>query len=379
MAKAMVESWKLATISMWAERLDKSEALNLIVNNFTWNDLWESAAEINRLCKARDMTRHIPKNQDQGDLKDRVRVLGNAMIESLQELKSRKDNPVFVVTSEQLFQVPGVVKDNVQTEPAVTARLDNIEKMVETLTKGFNDMKAAKVEHFPSLQVNGAAVQAGLGQAGAHGGVGTRSRTAASDFRVRSVSPSVKRSAYEAQLHGEQGQHGEHHRQGQGHQSQVDQGYSWSQVVGRNQGRRPRPVQHGTAQVKVAGGEAAPYDIVIGNTNPGSTEEIVKKVLLHVSESMTDELKLQEPLEILEIECLTKPRDDGRRIWTKTWRVQVPSRFKEYMQRPESFPAGWTTRRYFPPRPPRPPVPELDPTAAQPPGKRANLGVQAPH
>ena len=207
------------------------------MNNFTWNDLWESAAEINRLCKARDMSRHIPKNQDQGDLKDRVRVLGNAMIESLQELKSRKDNPVFVVTSEQLFQVPGVVKDSIQAEPAVTARLDNIEKMVEGLTKGFNEMKASKIDHFPSLQVNGAAVQAGLGQAGAglHGSGGTRSRAAASEFRMRSVSPSVKRSAYEAQLHGEQVQHGQQHYQGQGHPPQADQGYSWSQVVGRNQ------------------------------------------------------------------------------------------------------------------------------------------------
>ena len=155
-----MESWKLATISMWAQRLDKAEALNLIVKNFTWNDLWESASEINRLCKARDMSKHIPKNQDQGDLKDRVRVLGNAMLESLQELKNREDNPVFVVTSEQLFNVPGVVKDNVQTEPAVTARLDNIEQMVEALTKGFNEMKTVKnihpcVEQFPSLRVNG--------------------------------------------------------------------------------------------------------------------------------------------------------------------------------------------------------------------------------
>ena len=176
-----MESWKLATISMWAQRLDKAEALNLIVKNFTWNDLWESASEINRLCKARDMSKHIPKNQDQGDLKDRVRVLGNAMLESLQELKNREDNPVFVVTSEQLFNVPGVVKDNVQTEPAVTARLDNIEQMVEALTKGFNEMKTVKnihpcVEQFPSLKVNGEAVHDGLGQTGAQGGGGVRTR-----------------------------------------------------------------------------------------------------------------------------------------------------------------------------------------------------------
>ena len=50
----------------------------------------------------------------------------------------------YVVSSGNLFQVPGVIKDNVNDEPAVTARLDNIEKMVENLTKGFNEMKAEK-------------------------------------------------------------------------------------------------------------------------------------------------------------------------------------------------------------------------------------------
>ena len=129
--------------------------------------------------------------------------------------------------------------------------------------------------------------------------------------------------------------------------------------------------------MKVDGCEAAPYDVVIGNTNPGSTEEIIKRVLVHVAENMVEELKLKEPLEMLEVECLTKPRDDGRRIWTRTWRVQVPNKFKDHILRPEAFPAGWTTRRYFPPRAPRPPVPELDPTVAQPPGKKANLGAEA--
>ena len=75
----------------------------------------------------------------------------------------------------------------------------------------------------------------------------------------------------------------------------------------------------------------------------------------------------------MEVECLTKPREDGRRVWTKTFRVQVPHKFREHMLRPEAYPAGWTTRKYFPPRTPRPAVPELHPTAAQPPVKKANL------
>ena len=208
----------------------------------------------------------------------------------------------------------------------------------------------------------------------------------------------MKRTAHEAELHDRQAaQYAEHHH------DQAGQGGLWSTVAGRNrggrnqgggnqgvgnngggnqagrnQGRRQRPVQQGTAQVKVDGCEAAPYDVVIGNTNPGSTEEIIKRVLVHVSENMAEGLKLKEPLEILEVECLTKPREDGRRIWTRTWRVQVPSKFKDHILRPEAFPAGWTTRRYIPPRAPRPPVPELDPTGTQPPERKLTWASRLP-
>ena len=145
----------------------------------------------------------------------------------------------------------------------------------------------------------------------------------------------------------------------------------------RNQGRKTkpqRPVQHGTAKVDVAGGEAAPYDVVIGNTNPGSTKDIISEVLKKVSQQVPEDMKLQYPLEILKVECLTKAREDGKRVWVKTWRVQVPNKFTEYMLRPEAYPAGWTTRKYFPPRAQRPPVPNIDPTVGQPPVKRANVG-----
>ena len=63
----------------------------------------------------------------------------------------------------------------------------------------------------------------------------------------RSRSPSIKRSAEQAEL-----------------QSQVPQETPWSTVAGRNQGRRQRTVQYGTAKVPVtARGEAAPYSVVL--------------------------------------------------------------------------------------------------------------------
>ena len=103
---------------------------------------------------------------------------------------------------------------------------------------------------------------------------------------ARDRSPSVKRSAEEAELHAS---------------GVIQPGLEvpWSKVAGRQQqgqqGRKPRPVQYGTAKVTVAGAEARPYDVVIGNTNPGSTDEIIKGVLLEVAQEMSGEYKLGEP------------------------------------------------------------------------------------
>ena len=263
---------------------------------------------MNQLCAAREMANKIPRNRDQGVEKDRVAVLGSNVLASLQELKSRKDRPVFVVSSTNLFQVPGVIKDCVQAEPAVTARLDSIEKMVENLAKGFKEMKDAKPNQWPTLQVNGAPPPPpGGGRAEQQLGARTRNGDGLS-AAARSRSPSLKRSAEDAQL---EGATQDEHQGGKA---------AWNDVVKRNQGRKTRPqrpVQHGTAKVDVAGGEAAPYDVVIGNTNPGSTKDIISEVLKKVSQQVPEDMKLQDPLEILEVECLTKAREDGRRVWVK--------------------------------------------------------------
>ena len=330
-----MDSWKLATITMWVDRLNYNEVIKLIENTFDWEQLWDAAVEVNQLSAGRGLTTKIPRNRDLGVEKDRVAVLGGHMLASLQELKSRADRPVFVVSSTNLFQVPGVIKDCVHAEPVVTTRLDSIEKMVENLAKGFKDMKDAKQIQCPTLHVNGVPPQGAGGAGGAGTGraehhLGARSKNGAKlNEGQRSRSPSFKRSAEEAELQGA---------------TQVEQQAAWTDVVKKNKGRKQRPVQHGTAKVDVAGGEAAPYDVVIGNTNPGSTKDIISEVLKKVAIQVPDEMKPQEPLEVLEVECLTKPREDGRRVWVKTWRVQVPNKFKEYMHRPEAYPAGWTTR-----------------------------------
>ena len=47
----MVDSWKLTTIGMWADKLEKEGALSLICDTFDWDELWEAAAELNQQKK----------------------------------------------------------------------------------------------------------------------------------------------------------------------------------------------------------------------------------------------------------------------------------------------------------------------------------------
>ena len=53
---------------------------------------------------------------------------------------------------------------------------------------------------------------------------------------------------------------------------------------------------------------------------------------------MPEELKLSEPLAVEMVDELTKPREDGKRPWSRNWRVQVPHRFREHILRPEAIP-----------------------------------------
>ena len=59
---------------------------------------------------------------------------------------------MFVVTSEKLNFAPGVRKDTVRVEPCVTARLENIEKLVETLTKEIKDIEKKRAAALKRLE-----------------------------------------------------------------------------------------------------------------------------------------------------------------------------------------------------------------------------------
>ena len=86
----------------------------------------------------------------------------------------------------------------------------------------------------------------------------------------------------------------------------------------------PRKVQYGTGTATTGGrgGEAAPYEVWIGNTHPDSTKEISEDVLKELGKRMDGKAKLAEELEVLECECLTKERSDGKKPYTRQWSVR---------------------------------------------------------
>ena len=162
------------------------------------------------------------------------------------------------------------------TKKTVTARLDNIEKMMENLSKGFSELKKGQSNQWPALQVNGVPVPAEgavLGHAAAQGGGhrppqqfgGARSRQQASlpigGQGLRERSDSRKRKAEADQVQ-------EHQQEQPSDQDQAGQ-RPWNQVVAGGRGRRK--VQYGTSQVKVTGGEAAPYEVFVGIIHPDTT------------------------------------------------------------------------------------------------------------
>ena len=109
--------------------------------------------------------------------------------------------------------------------------------------------------------------------------------------------------------------------------------------------RQPRKVNYGKSNTTLAGAEAAPIDIFIGNTNPLATPDMIKTVLINSALQLPEKLNL----EVIEVKCLNNfERDANPR--SKCWKVTVPFAQKEYMDKDELYPTGWAHRKFFPPK-----------------------------
>ena len=57
--------------------------------------------------------------------------------------------------------------------------------------------------------------------------------------------------------------------------------------------------------------------------------------------------EIGKDLQVLDVKCLTTGMDNPR---TRSWKVKVPYKFKELMEKNELYPEGWTYRKFFAPR-----------------------------
>ena len=100
-------------------------------------------------------------------------------------------------------------------------------------------------------------------------------------------------------------------------------------------------MQQGVSRIEVTSRSAVtPFDVVIGNTHPDSDEGTIIEALRDVSKDKLVDMKLETDLEIIYGIFLTKPRDDGSKSWSKSWRMSVPQKFRDHMYRQKAIPAG---------------------------------------
>ena len=376
----VIEDWVLATVHMWVVKLDKQEARRLIETKITFERVYEAFVKLTEeaQCSGKPV-----KHTDGGKAGTAIEQTAKEIVDVIYDLDKRADCPRFLLSSRDLCQVPGTIQSNSDVVP-LDSRMEELENTVKLLVKGFADMKAspapvsfATVAGNNPYQGRGVPVGGGHGVGaqrggvglglGAHGGRvgrggpaqgGARSRVDSLSGRGNQVPrdrlPSESKRTHEEML--------------------ADEEQSEEAQFQYPKGRKPRKVNYGKCNVEVAGGEAAPYDVFIGNTNPASTPEIIQEVLEKCAEMLPEENKLSEPLQVLNVTCLTRPHENCDPLRTKCWKVTVANKFREHMLKDESYPYGWSHRRYFPKKNQNS-VPPLDPTCSVP--KRQLLSAAA--
>ena len=115
----------------------------------------------------------------------------------------------------------------------------------------------------------------------------------------------------------------------------------WREVThqrGRKPRARPQAVT-GTASLAEFNDLAGPEQFWIGNTRSSTNEDKMIEVLQKCAQNLS-----VEDFTVEGVHCLTK--EDNPR--TKSWKVTVPSRFKELMANPAMYPQGWSHRAFHP-------------------------------
>ena len=84
-------------------------------------------------------------------------------------------------------------------------------------------------------------------------------------------------------------------------------------------------------------------EFYVGNTTPAANEDIIKDVLVKCAKGIESDTQFS----VLKVTQLAKHIENPR---TKCWKVEIPYKFKELMEKDEMYPTGWCHRKFFAPR-----------------------------
>ena len=316
----------LGTLHMYHNKIPRLDVIEILETGFEESEMFGALKALQASAGL-----DAPQGRQTSPNKTAAQAYAVDLLECMTRLVSEGKLPEIVVSSNDLSKVPLNKKrlDNADVT-TVNCRLEALEEMMKNVVNTMNKM--SEKPSFTGIH-SGTVPKVVVGDHGGGGvpvaavsGQGHVTRDVSRDRGVRERSPAIKRSyndvVKEASENGNSGE--------------------FQQPKGR---RQPRKMAYGTNKVEMAGAEAAPIEVFVGNTNPRATEDIIKKVLLKCADNMTE----RPELEILEVKLLTNPeRDPNPRF--KSWKVTVPYSCKSLMEDDSFYPNGWSHRKYFPKR-----------------------------
>ena len=264
------------------------------------------------------------------------------LVEMLSALDKEGKMPKIVVSSDQLARIP-IGKGSLAPGDVVpiSSRMGDLENIVIKLSQSFEQFKKDSLR--PSF-------------GGARARINSTGPMGASVAGTGQGPPTPRGNEEQAGSWAGVAGHGV--PQGQGHGGQAGAGADASlkrkkeeeSGTGNNGNfkfppRRARKANYGKSTFTMAGAEAAPIDIFVGNTNPQATPEIIKDVLIKYAGNLPD----NPVLNVLEVKCLNNMEIEPHPR-SRCWKVSVAYAQKDLMDNDELYPAGWSHRKFFPPR-----------------------------
>ena len=291
---------------------------------------------------------------------------GSEVYDMLYSLSSNKTLPKIVLSSLSLPMVP-LATLTTRDDVSISSRLESLESGLKKLTDCVSKATIGNIQQQPVVtltppsppaqlqpgqigqgmgqQVNGEAQTsattfatiAGSGGGGAGRAVGGTGSAGAGGSGVAGSGATGYGSGHQRGRLRSQGQGQKRDRDG----TPVQEGEQPFQPVNN---RRRRPVNHGSSRVEVdEAGVAAPIEIYVGNTTPAATEEVVKNVLIKCAKAFNPDTDFS----VVEVVRLATHIENPR---TKCWKVVIPHKFKDIIEKDELYPSGWCHRKFFAPR-----------------------------